>query len=51
MPRGAASQIAGPRTVPHTGVLRIEEWAATREECLAEVVRGLVGSFAVAASR
>jgi hypothetical protein len=40
VPRGAASRIAGPRTVPHTGVLRIEAWAATREECLAEAVRG-----------
>ena len=26
--------------------LRIEAWAATREECVAEAVRALVGSFA-----
>lgn len=36
----------GHRTVPHTADLRIEAWAATREECLAEAVRGLVDSFA-----
>jgi SHS2 domain-containing protein len=40
---------AGHRTVPHTADLRIEAWAPTREECLAEAVRGLVGSFAVVA--
>ena len=38
---------AGHRTVPHTADLRIEAWAPTREECLAEAVRGLVDSFAV----
>ena len=43
---GGARRIAGHRTVPHTADLRIEAWAATREECLAEAVRGLVGSFA-----
>ena len=39
----------GHRTVPHTADLRIEAWAPTREECLAEAVRGLVDSFAVVA--
>ena len=42
---------AGHRTVPHTADLRIEAWAPTREECLAEAVRGLVDSFAVVAGR
>ncbi len=36
----------GHRTVPHTADLRVEAWAPTREECLAEAVRGLVESFA-----
>ncbi len=36
----------GHRTVPHTADLRVEAWAATREECLAEAVRGVVASFA-----
>jgi SHS2 domain-containing protein len=36
----------GHRTVPHTADLRIEAWAASREECVAEAVRGLAGSFA-----
>jgi SHS2 domain-containing protein len=48
---GAARRIAGHRTVPHTADLRIEAWAPTREECMAEAVRGLVGSFAVVAGR
>ena len=39
----------GHRTVPHTADLRVEAWAPTREECLAEAVRGLVDSFAVVA--
>lgn len=42
---------AGHRTVPHTADLRIEAWAPTREECLAEAARGLVGSFAATAGR
>lgn len=29
----------------HAGDLRIEAWAATREECVAEAVEALVGSF------
>ena len=41
---------AGHRTVPHTADLRIEAWAPTREACLAEAARGLVGSFAVVAA-
>jgi len=48
---GDATRIAGHRTVPHTADLRIEAWAATREECLAEAVRGLVDSFAAVADR
>ncbi len=32
--------------MPHTADLRIEAWAATREECIAEAVRGLLESFA-----
>lgn len=36
----------GHRTVPHPADLRIEAWAPTREDCLAEAVRGLVDSFA-----
>jgi SHS2 domain-containing protein len=32
--------------VPHTADLRIEGWGPTREECIAEAVRGLVESFA-----
>ncbi len=48
---GAGHRIAGHRTVPHTADLRIEAWAPTREECLAEAVRGLVDSFAPVAGR
>jgi SHS2 domain-containing protein len=36
--------LAGHRSVPHTADLRIEAWARTREECLAEAVLALVGS-------
>jgi SHS2 domain-containing protein len=36
----------GHRTVPHTADLCIQAWGPTREACLAEAVRGLVGSFA-----
>jgi SHS2 domain-containing protein len=46
-----ARRTAGHRTVPHTADLRIEAWAATREECLAEAVCGLVSSFAAVAGR
>jgi SHS2 domain-containing protein len=46
-----AHRVAGHRTVPHTADLRIEAWAATREDCLTEAVRGLVDSFAVVGVR
>jgi len=36
----------GHRSVPHTADLRIEAWGPTREDCIAEAARGLVGSFA-----
>jgi SHS2 domain-containing protein len=32
--------------VPHTADLRIEAWAPTREQCLAEAVTALVAGFA-----
>jgi phage shock protein A len=47
--RARLASPAGHRTVRHTAGLRIEAWAPTREECLAEAVRGLVDSFAVVA--
>ena len=31
--------------IPHTADIRVEAWAPTREECLAEAVTGLVASF------
>jgi len=37
---------AGHREVPHTADLRIEAWAPTAEECLAEAGRALVDAFA-----
>jgi len=36
----------GRRRVPHTADLRIEAWAAGREECVAEAVAAMVESFA-----
>jgi SHS2 domain-containing protein len=36
----------GYRTVPHTADLRIEAWAESRDECVAEALRGLIASFA-----
>ncbi|MGP3953190.1 archease [Streptomyces sp. 7N604] len=36
----------GHRAVPHTADIRIEAWAPTRDECIAEAVLGLVESFA-----
>jgi len=36
----------GHTSVPHTSDLRIEAWGPTREDCIAEAVRGLVESFA-----
>lgn len=36
----------GHRTVPHTADIRIEAWAPTREQCIAEAVVATVESFA-----
>lgn len=36
---------AGHRGVPHTADLRVEAWAPTREECMAQAVRGVCESF------
>lgn len=36
----------GHRTLPHTADIRVEAWAPTREECVAEAVTGMVESFA-----
>jgi len=36
----------GHTSVPHTADLRIKAWGPTREDCIAEAVRGLVESFA-----
>lgn len=36
---------AGHRTVPHTADLRIEAWAPTREQCIAEAVQAMVRAF------
>ncbi len=36
----------GYRSAPHTADIRIEAWAPTREECLAEAVAATVASFA-----
>ncbi|MGW2744107.1 archease [Streptomyces sp. NPDC001450] len=43
---GPGQSPRGHRSVPHTGDLRVEAWAPTREECIVEAVRGVVGSFA-----
>ncbi|MCF6525460.1 archease [Streptomyces sp. JJ36] len=40
--RGAA----GHRAVPHTADVRIEAWGPSREQCLVEAARGMVGWFA-----
>jgi len=48
--RLAAGAGQGHRAVPHAADVRIEAWAPTREECLAEAARGLAGSFAVVAA-
>ena len=56
---GITPPIAGPlgragrghRKPLHPADLRIEAWGPTREECIAEAVRGLVDSFAVVAGR
>jgi len=39
------------RKALHPADLRIEAWGPTREECLAEAVRGLVDSFAIVTDR
>ena len=36
----------GHKSVPHTADLRIEGWGPTREDCIAEAIRGVVESFA-----
>jgi SHS2 domain-containing protein len=36
----------GHRSVPHTADLRILAWGPTREDCIAEAIRGVVESFA-----
>lgn len=46
MTTGPGHSPHGHRSVPHTGDLRVEAWAPTREECIAEAVRGMVASFA-----
>ncbi|MFJ2720192.1 archease [Streptomyces sp. NPDC091412] len=43
---GPGQSPRGHRSLPHTGDLRVEAWAPTREECIVEAVRGMVGSFA-----
>ncbi|MEU5030223.1 archease [Streptomyces milbemycinicus] len=40
-----ATRRGGHRSVPHTADLRVEAWAPTREECLAQAVRGVCASF------
>jgi SHS2 domain-containing protein len=40
------SRARGHRAVPHTADVRIEAWAPTREECIAEAVVAMVESFA-----
>ncbi len=39
------------RKALHPADLHIEAWGPTREECIAEAARGMVGSFAVVAAR
>ncbi|NYI03653.1 archease [Allostreptomyces psammosilenae] len=43
---GSADGERGHRSLPHTADVRIEAWAPTREECVAQAVLGLVESFA-----
>ncbi|MEU1592893.1 archease [Streptomyces sp. NPDC005708] len=45
MPREGPPGRAGHRSVPHTADLRVEAWGPTREECLAQAVRGMCESF------
>ncbi|MEU1787309.1 archease [Streptomyces sparsogenes] len=44
MPPQHATRRGGYRGVPHTADLRVEAWAPTREECLAQAVRGVLAS-------
>ncbi|MEU1662167.1 archease [Streptomyces sparsogenes] len=44
MPPQDATRRGGYRGVPHTADLRVEAWAPTREECLAQAVRGVLAS-------
>lgn len=37
---------SGHRSIAHTADLRVEAWAPTREECIAQAVNGMVESFA-----
>lgn len=37
---------AGHRLLPHTADLRLEAWAATREDCFDQAVRALAEAFA-----
>lgn len=45
MEPGSSALRAGHRSVPHTADLRVEAWAPTREECLAQAVRAVCESF------
>jgi SHS2 domain-containing protein len=36
---------SGHRSVPHTADVRIEAWAPSREECVAEAIMGMVQMF------
>ena len=36
----------GYRTLPHTADLRVEAWADSRDECVAQALRGLIAGFA-----
>ena len=36
----------GHRFLPHTADIRVEAWGATRAACLAELIAGMVDSFA-----
>ncbi|MEU8617825.1 archease [Streptomyces sp. NPDC048623] len=42
---GGGGGRGGYRGVPHTADLRVEAWGRTREECLAQAVRGVCASF------
>ncbi|MCT7355375.1 archease [Streptomyces sp. 15-116A] len=44
--QGGAAGASGHRAVPHDDEVRIEAWAASRENCLAEAVVAMVECFA-----